>query len=162
MSGPSPGSVTRKPAPGGEAPAAPVVVAEGLFTFPPTRDEPPALLASRCEVCGASFFPRRSQCPRCADGGRLVDSTLGCRGTIYACTVVRVPSPVGIEPPYAYGYVDIPKDGVRVFALFTGASPESFAPGQEVELVLEPVRRDDQGRDVIGYKFRPAGVRGAP
>lgn len=135
----------------------PVPVAGGLFAFPPVPGEPPALWASRCQGCGARFFPRRAECPRCADGGRLVDTTLHARGTIYACTVARVRSPVGIEPPYAYGYVDIPADRVRVFALFTGATPESFAPGQEVELVLETVRRDEQGREVIGYKFRPAG-----
>jgi hypothetical protein len=51
--------------------------------------------------------------------------------------------------------VDIAANGVRVHALFTGREPHSFAPGLEVELVLEPIRVDSRGEAVIGYKFRP-------
>jgi uncharacterized OB-fold protein len=78
------------------------------------------------------------------------------RGIIYASTVVHIDSPVGITAPYAYGYVEMPAYQVRVCGLFTGGDPFSFAPGQEVELVIEPIRLNEQGQQVIGYKFRPA------
>ena len=135
----------------------PVVVKPGLFRYPVPVGEAPALLACRCRTCGQTFFPRRAVCPDCFDTGALEETTLSGRGVIHASTVVRIPAPVGIPAPYAYGYVDLEPAGVRLFALFTGAAPTAFAPGQEVELVIGPIRVDAQGREVIGHMFRPAG-----
>lgn len=132
-----------------------VVVQPGLFNYPVADGEKPALLGSRCRKCGKSFFPERSLCPDCFEEGAMESFALDARGVIYAATVVRVPSPVGIRPPYAYGYVDIPANKIRIFAPFTGADPDSFVPGQEVELVLEPVSVNKLGQRVIGYKFKP-------
>jgi len=132
-----------------------IPVQKGLFDYPPADGEGPALFANQCRNCGKTFFPKRAFCPRCFEEGNLEDVTLDHRGIIYAATVIRIPSPVGIRAPYACGYVDIPKSGIRVFALFTGGGPSSFAPGQEVELVLEPIRMDQLGQTIIGHKFRP-------
>lgn len=132
-----------------------VLVQPGLFHYPLANGEPLGLLANRCENCGRTFFPRRVLCPCCFDNGSLEDITLNKRGIVYACTVVHIPSPVGIETPYAYGYVEIPANNIRVFALFTGDDPYSFTPGREVELVLEPIRVDQHGKHIIGYKFKP-------
>ncbi len=136
-----------------------VVVEPGLFKYPLGEGEKPALLGGRCTKCGKIFFPKRSLCPDCFDDsfaeGTIESIALDSRGIIYASIVARVPSPVGIKHPYAYGYVDIPTNKIRVFALFTGAEPESFISGQEVELVLEPVAVNKQGQQVITYKFRP-------
>ncbi len=132
------------------------LVQEGLFDYPLVDGKKPTLLANRCKKCGKTFFPKRDICPRCFEEGTLEEIPLDNRGIIYACTVVQIPSPVGIKAPYAYGYVEIPKDQVRIFALFTGGDPSSFKPGQEVELVVEPIRENHQGQKVIGYKFKPA------
>ncbi len=132
-----------------------VVVEPGIFSYPLAEGEKPALLGSQCTKCGRSFFPKRSLCPGCFEEGTMKNMALDRRGVIYSSTVVRVPSPAGIKPPYAYGYVDIPGNNIRVFALFTGVDPNSFATGQEVELVLEPVTVNKQGQQVIGYKFKP-------
>jgi uncharacterized OB-fold protein len=94
-------------------------------------------------------------CPYCFGTEKIEEITLERRGIIYAVTVVRVPSPAGIPAPYAYGYVEIPAHQLRISALFTGGDPSSFAPGQEVELVIEPIRVDRDGQQVIGYKFKP-------
>ena len=133
-----------------------IPVQSGLFEYPVEEGQLPALLANRCTNCGKSYFPKRVFCPQCFDKRTMEDITLDRRGIVYACTVVRVPSPVGIKAPYAYGYVDIPGNQVRVYALFTGRDPASFTPGQEVEVVLEPIRINDQGQEVIGYKFKAA------
>jgi uncharacterized OB-fold protein len=133
-----------------------VPVQAGLFEFPAPKGRPPALLANRCRHCGQSFFPKRNLCPACFEQGQLEDITLDRRGVIYAVTVVRISSPSGIEAPYAYGYVDIPANSVRVFALFTGAAPAAFQAGMPVELVLEPLRADSGGQQIIGHKFKPA------
>ncbi len=132
----------------------PVALRADLFEFPPAEGQAPALLVSHCTACGRRYFPRRAECPACGPGS-LEDTTSGKRGTVYASTIVRVPSPAGLKPPYAYGYVDLEPDGPRVFALFTGAEPESFSPGSPVELVLEEVIANRQGQSVIGHKFRP-------
>lgn len=131
-----------------------IPVQPGLFEYPVPDGQVPALLANRCTKCGKTFFPKRTLCPYCFDKGIMKDITLDRRGIIYACTVIHIPSPVGIKAPYAYGYVEIPANQVRVFALFTGDDPFLFTPGQEVELVLEPIRQDHQGKQIIGYKFK--------
>ena len=84
----------------------------------------------------------------------MEDLRLGKRGIVYASTIVLRDSPAGIKGPYAYGYVDIPENEVRVFALFTGDEPSAFTPGREVELVVEAVRTDSSGREIIGFKFK--------
>ena len=89
----------------------------------------------------------------------MEDVELDRYGIIYACTLVHIPSPSGIKAPYAYDYVDIPVDRIRVFGLFTGAEPSSFHAGQKVELVIEPIKTDKNGQEVIGYKFKPVENR---
>lgn len=132
-----------------------VLIQAGLFDYPVKEGQYPALLANRCTSCGKSFFPKRTLCPHCFEQGEMEDITLERRGVIYTCTVIHIPSPTGIKAPYAYGYVDIPANNIRVFALFTGADPYSFRSGQEVVLVLEPIKKEQQGQQIIGYKFKP-------
>ncbi len=147
--------ITPTYAPIGIAGASWVLVEPGLFNYPVPDGEKPALLASRCSSCGRQFFPRRLLCPHCFDEGTMEQTRLDTKGTIYCSTVVNVPSPVGIKPPYAYGYVNIAASDIRVFSLFTGAPAETFRPGQQVELVLEPVAVNKKGQQVVGYKFKP-------
>lgn len=132
-----------------------IPVQEGLFDFPPDKGQHPALLANRCRNCGNSFFPKRTLCPYCFEHGELEDSVIDRSGVIYAVTVVYVSSPSGIEAPYAYGYVNIPANKIRVLALFTGDNPTSFHAGMKVELVLETIRTNSRGQHIIGYKFKP-------
>ena len=133
-----------------------VPVQSGLFRYPLNDGQEPALLANRCKECGKSFFPKRTLCPHCFEQGEMEEIQLHRHAVIYSSTVVHIPSPIGIAAPYAYGYVDIIADNIRVFALFTGDKPDSFLSGREVELVLEPIGTDSQGQQIIGYKFRPA------
>ena len=122
-----------------------VVIRSGLFRYPVPEGEQPALLACRCRGC--------------FDAGALEETAIRGHGVVHASTVVHIPAPVGIPAPYAYGYVDMAEAPVRLFALFTGAEPAWFTPGREVELVIGPVRVDGQGREVIGFLFRPAAER---
>lgn len=139
-----------------------VPIHPGLFEFPAKTGQRPALLANRCSQCGQSFFPRRMMCPFCFENGRMEQITLDTRGFIYAATVVHLDSPSGIKAPYAYGYVDIPVNNIRIFALFTGDDPSSFNSGRQVELVLESVRTEGHGQKIIGYKFKPLDNRDNP
>lgn len=137
-----------------------VPIRTGLFEEP-SGGRGAVLLGNRCRSCGRSFFPRRSLCPTCFVGGELEPVRLNRRGTIYSSTVVHIPSPAGIQAPYAYGYVDLEGEGLRVFALFDGEDPEAFRPGLGVELVVDPIRTDSRGREIIGYRFRLADLEGS-
>ena len=130
-------------------------VEPGLFEYPVPEGTTPALLGSKCTNCGRTFFPKRTLCPDCFDQGNMETKRLNPRGVIYSSTIVHIPSPVGLKPPYAYGYVDILEENIRVFALFEGNDPDSFTPGKEVELVIDSFVKNKLGQNVIGYKFKP-------
>lgn len=111
------------------------------------------LLGSRCPSCGACFFPQRHVCSRCLTE-ELEAAPLSSRGTVYTYTVIHQAAP-GFEVPYALAYVDLP-EGVRVLGQIAGVEPEAVHIGMEVELSLEPFGEDDQGQELIGYRFHPA------
>jgi uncharacterized OB-fold protein len=92
-------------------------------------------------------------CSRCL-AGELEVAPLSSRGTVYTYTVVHQ-APPGFEAPYALAYVDLP-EGVRVLGQIAGVEAETVRIGLEVELSLEPFGEDDQGQELIGYRFRPA------
>ena len=131
-----------------------VPVQPGLFDYPLAKGQEPALLANCCTNCGKTFFPKRKLCPYCYNQGDMKNVTLERQGIIYACTLVHIDSPAGIKAPYAYGYVELPTNRLRIFALFTGSDPALFTPGQVVELVLETVGTDKEEKKIIGYKFK--------
>jgi benzoylsuccinyl-CoA thiolase BbsA subunit len=133
-----------------------IPIRPGLFEYPSPENSPPAILGNRCRKCAQMYFPKRMLCTNCFTEGDLEPVRLSRRGRIFSSTVVHIPSPAGISAPYAYGYVDLDGDRLRVFALFSGTNPAAFRPGCEVELIIEPVRTDSEGRVLIGYKFRLA------
>ena len=134
-----------------------VPVAEGLFEKTPTG---PRLLGSRCQSCAVPSFPRSSICrnPEC-DAGSMEDAAFGPRGTLWSCAIQNYPPPAPAryeEPytPYAVGVVDL-DDGLRVVGRMSVADPESLQLGVQVELAIEPIYRDEEGREVVTWKFRP-------
>lgn len=111
------------------------------------------LIGSRCTSCGAHFFPARDVCSRClAEDLRRVP--LSGRGSLYTYTVVRQSTP-GFTVPYLLGYVDLP-EGVRVLGILEGVAEGRARIGMGLTLVTRPAGTDEQGREVIGYGFRPA------
>ncbi|OGW17550.1 MAG: hypothetical protein A3G93_03010 [Nitrospinae bacterium RIFCSPLOWO2_12_FULL_45_22] len=126
---------------------------EGLFTYPALPGEAPRLLGSRCSACQAYFFPKRYLCPHCHKDGTMEEIRLSNKGTLYTYCIVQV-APEGFTAPYVLGYVDLP-EGPRVYALITGIEPSALRIGMELELVIEPIRQDPEGRNILGYKFCP-------
>ena len=137
-------------------------VAEGLFVGAGIDAH---LIGSRCDGCGAHYFPRSLSCrnPACTDK-QVHDTRLGRRGTLYSYTLqsFRPPPLFRMDDwsPYLLGLVELP-EGLRVMGMLCGCSREDLRIGMEMELVLEPLHRDDAGRDVMTYKFRPAAATGA-
>jgi uncharacterized protein len=138
-----------------------IPVVAGLFDL---AGDGPALLGSRCPDCGSHYFPRRRRCSNPACAGREVEPVrFGRKGTLYSWSVqaYRPPPLFGMEPwaPYAIGLVDLP-EGLRVMAMLTDVNPQDLQFGCAVELRLEPLRRDAEGRTVMTYKFAPVAAQG--
>ncbi len=132
-----------------------VPIEDGYFTVPDDPSDAPRLLGSRCGACGEHFFPRRHVCARCLAEG-CEDVLLGPRGRLWTWTYVHVPlfakKDARIDA-YGVGQVDLP-EGPRVQAILLGG-PEDFRIGIDMELDLETLRTDDDGREVVIFRFRP-------
>jgi uncharacterized OB-fold protein len=91
----------------------------------------------------------------------MADHLLPARGRLWAWTTQEFPPP----PPYAgpsgrdfvpfgVGFVELPNE-VKVEARLTETSADVLVPGLEMELVLVPLRTDDDGNEVVTFAFRP-------
>jgi len=126
------------------------VVREGLFDWP---SEHPALIGARCKKCKEIFFPKRFICPICFREDTLDNIPLSHKGNLYTfCILER--GPMGFDPPYAVGYIDLP-EGVRIYSILKEADMKELEIGMEMELVIEPIRKTSDGEEIIGYKFKP-------
>lgn len=135
-----------------------VPIEAGYFTIPEKAGGPPKLLGSRCKACGERFFPRRLVCAKCLS--RDVENIeLSGKGKLYTYTHVHVPM-FGAQrtdlSKYCVGQVDLP-EGVRIQTILMG-DPAKLEIGMEMEIGLETLRQDDEGNDVVIYRFRPLGA----
>ena len=126
-----------------------------LLTLNDPGDGQPHLIGSRCTSCGKVFFPQQALCTACFQEGTLQEQALASRGKLYSFTIVERESlaPKGFQVPYAYGYVNLP-EGVRVLSKIIGWTPETLKIDAQVELVLEEIRQNPEGRKVMGFRFR--------
>lgn len=116
------------------------------------------LIGDRCAACGELFFPRKAIqfCPHCHHQ-ELKKVRFSQQGIIINSTVVYQQPAGGFyngPVPYAYGIVELPEK-IRVQTLFTGCDLESIRPGQKARLVIEALFTDEEGRDLMTYKFIP-------
>ena len=135
-----------------------IPVREGLWAEPASGTGKPQLLGSRCLACEELFFPKReiALCGYC-QSSELEEIKLSRKGKIYSFSVVTQRPPVYYkgEVPYAPGFVELP-EGIRIETLFTGCDPDSLHVGMDVEMVVEKLHEDEDGNEVIAYKFRPS------
>lgn len=114
----------------------------------------PYLVGTRCARCGGVALGVRDVCPHCLNRGEgLARDRLGRRGRIYTATTIHQ-APPGFEVPLRVGYVDL-EDDVRIF---THIEQGEHAPviGGEVELAIETVKTDTEGRALSGPVYRNA------
>ncbi len=85
----------------------------------------------------------------------VVDVELGPTGTLYAWTFLHVPRmgdvSFGDTGGYAVGQIDLPQ-GVRVQSPLVG-SQDDWAIGDEMALTLFPVGVDDDGNELVTFRF---------
>ena len=115
------------------------------------------LIANRCQRCHITFFPKRDFCIKCFEGDQLEEMKLGTRGTLHTFSVVYRTIP-DFPTPYIIGYVDLQREGVRIFAPIDDCEPGDLEIGMEMELVFgRRVKKpeDEDDKRLLAYKFRP-------
>ena len=134
-----------------------VPIAPGLFEW---LDDGAHLLGSSCRACGEVKFPASSFCPQCC---RETTETvpLSQRGRLHSFTVQRFKPPPpykGPEPfePYGVGMIELP-EGLRVTSVLEESDPANLEVGLEMQLIITKFFEDEEGRDVVAYKFKPIG-----
>jgi len=130
-----------------------VPIKEGLFEF---LEDGAHLIGSRCRECGEVTFPANAFCPQCC-AETTTNVPLSRRGILYSFTVQRFRPPPpyrGPEPfaPYGVGMIELP-EGLRITAVLEEDDPASLRVGLEMELVITGFFEDDEGNEVLGYKF---------
>ena len=130
---------------------------EGLFTMPP--DEP-RLIVTKCKSCGSYAFPKRPLCPNTVCMEEEVEEVLlNRRGVLisYVTHHYAPPPPyVAPEPFVPYGIVEVKfPEGLEVIGQLTGCDIKDLRMGMEMELVVDKLFEDDEGNEVMGWKFRP-------
>lgn len=109
----------------------------GLF-----REDPPALLASRCDACGRPAFPRADLCPYCG-ADTVTEITLSSTGTLWAwTTVLAAPPGYSGEVPYGFGIVELP-EGLRVVTRLA-APVDGYTFGQPMRLRIVALERAER------------------
>ena len=139
-----------------------VPAVEGWFT---TDSETPALIGTRCGVCGTfSFPPERRWCPNPAcDGTDLGEVTLSRRGRVWSYTNARYAPPppnVAADPyePFAIAAVELAEEKMVVLGqVEEGVAAADLRAGMEMELVVGTLSEDDEHRYLI-WRWRPVAV----
>ena len=111
------------------------------------------LVGSHCKKCGQNYFPPREICPKCFADREMEKIKLSSNGRLYSYSIVQV-APKRFMPPYAVGYVDF-SEGVRVLGQLTTCDPAKLKLDMEVQTELGRIAIDEQGDEVISYKFKP-------
>ena len=135
-----------------------IPVNEGVFTSPLLPLEEVRLAGNKCRSCGAVMLGERVGCKNCG-GTNLENITFGRRGKVYTFSIARYkPLPPFKAPdpyvPFPVAWVELP-EGIRILTALTECDIDKVEIGMEVELVVDKLYEDDEGRDVIAYRFKP-------
>jgi len=114
-----------------------------------------SLTGGRCPACGQTYFPTKTVCPSCFNADQEKFPLSG-RGTLHTFARSHM-GPSGIPTPFTIGFIDL-QEGIKLFSLLTECDPwdKVLAVGMEMEMVIETIRHDEEGDEIVGYKFRPS------
>ena len=134
-------------------------IEKDLFTIPSSPGEEPHLIGSKCTRCGEVLFPKQPICPKCSNES-LSEVALGRKGRVYSSTILHYQPPLYKGPmPIPQGRVELP-EGVLVPAIFTECDTDNpLEIGLEVEMIFGEIGEDQEGNEIVTYKFRPVTRR---
>ena len=135
---------------------------EGWFTTGDDAGSGPALLGSRCTVCGTYAFPAEQSFCRNPDCSSTTFETveLSRRGRIWSYTDARYQPPapyVAADPyvPFCLAAVELAAEKLVVMGqVVPGITVDDLTVGDEVELVIDTLYSED-GTDYLVWKWRP-------
>ncbi len=132
---------------------------DGWFTL---DERAPALLGSKCTVCGNYAFPKETyfcRNPEC-QGTEFTETELSRVGKIWSYTdaCYQPPKPYESADPYvpfALAAVELAAEKMVVMGqVVPGVVVDQLSVGTEVELVLDTLYEDDDHEYVV-WKWRP-------
>lgn len=106
------------------------------------------LIISECQSCGSNWFPQKEICPVCFSEQQTLKPLEGV-GEVYSYTTLTVTSKE-FKAPLQIAYVDYPGN-VRVCGQIEGTE---VAIGDKVTIELGKIAEDEDGTDVLSYKFK--------
>lgn len=120
-------------------------------------DGNPRLIGGRCRECGDHHFPPLPTCPYCSSD-EVDEVELSDHGELWSFTsVLRAPPGYRGPVPFGFGVVELP-EGLRVVSRLTEPDPARLIIGQEMQLVLDDLHTDEDGRVVQTYAFAPSAT----
>jgi uncharacterized OB-fold protein len=129
-----------------------------FLKLPESPGEKPYLAGVKCKSCGAAYLGDRIACGKCLAVGEFEEIRFSDRGTLHSFTIVFQTFP-GVETPFIAAVISLP-EGTACRCNLGGVEPDgdkvAALLGKELEMYTEKVRTDQEGNDVIAFKFRPA------
>lgn len=132
---------------------------ENIIVFPADETKEPYLAASRCPECGKYYYPRKSFCPACMIE-EMEEAAVDNEGVLYTFTTVYL-GVKGFKTPYLLGWVDFPSQKIRFAAQIDYDVQEAqtkLKPGQKVKMTIDVLKTLEDGKEIIGYKYKPVGI----
>ena len=135
-----------------------VPINEDLLTTPLDNPEQVNLKGTKCRNCGEVFFGKRTSCENCTSED-MEGIVLSRRGKLYTYTIIGHKPPGDYKGPdpfvsFGEGLVELP-EGLRIVAPLTVNNHEDIKIGMELELVVDKLYVDEEGNEVMAFKFKP-------
>ena len=129
---------------------------DGILTEPLSPLEEIRLKGVKCRSCGAMALGEREYCIDCTSSD-LEEHVFSKYGKIYSYTVIRhappPPYPQESFKPFPVAWVEL-EDGLYILSEIMGCGLDELSFGAPVELAPSKGWVDDNGNDVMMYKFR--------
>jgi uncharacterized OB-fold protein len=131
---------------------------KGVLTTPLSPLKDVRLKGVKCRSCGALALGESEHCINCTSSD-LEEHIFSKYGKVYAHTIIRHPPPLPYPQesfkPFPAAWVEL-EDGLYILTELTDCGLDEVKIDMPVELVLGKGWEDENGSDVIMYKFRPA------
>jgi uncharacterized protein len=134
-----------------------IPVQEGLFIEADPGTGKSYLIGNKCKKCGLTAFPKTPVCPRCQIQDTMEETKFEGKGTLDSYSIVQAALP-GFAQPSIQAYINL-DNGPKMWTLITGCEPieGSLKLGMKMEMVIDKIRDDEEGNELISYQFKPAG-----
>lgn len=133
----------------------------GWFTMPPEEFH---IIANKCTGCGDMSFPPDGTCrnPACSKEAKIKKEPLKGRGKLATYTINHYAPPPPYHKakdfaPFGVCFVDM-EEGLPIKGMVAKGFENGLKVGMDMEAVIETLYIDDDGNEVMIYKFKPVKI----